>query len=183
MQYQFIFYILLVVAVVIEWPITIIALSLLAPNLWIGFIFVYIFSFLGDFIWEVAHFYFWRIFQGFKKSKDNDAKIQKLNNFIDSHQLIDTLVLIKYTPPLTSIGLLYLGSYLKKPYNFLVLDALLVATSSLIITTIWMYFWSTVHQYQHPVYIVAILLFAFALIYFTLRIISHYYLKARNAVK
>ncbi len=182
-QYQFVFFFLLIIVVILEGPITVLALSVIAPSLGLGFIAVFLFSFLWDFLWDVLHFYFWRFFRGFQSKEKNNTRILRLNSYVDKHSLIDTLILIKYTPPLTSIGLLYLWSYLKKSSRFLILDAWLVTMSSLIITSLWMYFGNTLKNFQNPSYVIAGILFIFIVFYFLIRFLVSTYLQYKHVEK
>jgi membrane protein DedA with SNARE-associated domain len=107
-NYIIIFYILLVVAVILEWPITILILSLLSPKFWLSFLFVFFFSFLWEFFWDLLHYFIWRFF---KKNIFKDKNYKLLENIekkIEKRSLLDKLIVIKYTPPITSIWLIYM---------------------------------------------------------------------------
>ena len=175
-QYTILFYVFLIGAVIIEGPITILGLSLIAPQLGFGFLFLYVFSFLWDFWGDILHFFVWRFFHmNVTKNKKFDL-LEKLDIRLSKHSLFDTLLVIKFTPPLTSIGLLYLWYKHTPVLKFLKNDALLVSMSSFFIAGVWYIFGKTIANTNDFVYIISWLLFWFLVIYISLKFVSSYYI-------
>lgn len=121
-QYYVFFYALVVLLVLVEWPITILTLTLLAPKLGIGWEELLLLSLVGDFWGDLLHFYVGRYgyqIQKFFKIRFDNRKFKKLQTQIDRYPLLEKLIIIKYTPPLTSLGLVYLGFSSVRVWEFI----------------------------------------------------------------
>lgn len=116
-NYQRLFYLLLTVAVILEGPIVILTLTSLSWVLSIPLPIVLLFAILWDIWGDVLHFFLGKYGKKFLKliPAIKNLKIQN-QNFLSFHQkiqnypLLEKLILIKYTPPITSAGLIYLWS-------------------------------------------------------------------------
>lgn len=121
-QYFVFFYLLLILLLLLEWPITIFTLSLLAPklNLWPQHLLLL--ALIGDFGGDLLHFYLGKYghhLQKLFKRTLNSRTITTLKRNIDRYPLLEKLIIIKYTPPLTSAGLIYLGFSQIKTKDFI----------------------------------------------------------------
>lgn len=68
------------------------------------------------------HFYVGRYgyqIQKFFKIRFDNRKFKKLQTQIDRYPLLEKLIIIKYTPPLTSLGLVYLGFSSVRVWEFI----------------------------------------------------------------
>jgi membrane protein DedA with SNARE-associated domain len=176
-NYTTIFYILLVVSVIIEGPITILTLSFLAPKFWFSFILIYFFSFIWEFTWDLIHYFIWRYF---KKNifKDKNFKLlEKIENKLKYHSLFDKLIVIKYTPPITSIGLIYLWFQKVKLKRFIQNVVVFSLFNWILITFIWYYFWILFVNNNDLKYIIIWFMLSFLIIYFLSKIIASYFVK------
>jgi membrane protein DedA with SNARE-associated domain len=176
-NYTTIFYILLVVSVIIEGPITILTLSFLAPKFWFSFILIYFFSFIWEFTWDLIHYFIWRYF---KKNifKDKNFKLlEKIENKLKYHSLFDKLIVIKYTPPITSIGLIYLWFQKVKLKRFIQNVVVFSLFNWILITFIWYYFWILFVNNSDLKYIIIWFMLSFLIIYFLSKIIASYFVK------
>ncbi len=176
-NYTIFFYVVVIFIAIIEWPIIILWLSLIAGKLWFSFIFLYIISFLWDFLWDIVHFFIWRLFSKKYKNRKEFEIIQKLSNRLEKHSLFDKLIVIKYSPPLTSIWLIYLWYKEKKVSKFIINDALLVAVNSLFITFIWFYFWSVFKNNNDFSNILILFFFSIVIFYIWLKYMTKYLIK------
>jgi len=175
-SYTILFYIFLVIAVILEWPITILALSLLSWKLWIGFFTILIFAFIWDFVWDLLHYIVWRFFKN-KILKKDFSLVQKVENKLKWHSLIDKLIVIKYTPPITSLWLLYLW-YAKTNFKqFIKAGVIISIISSIFITSIWYNFWYLFKDENDFRYLIILLFLSFVVFYFLLRVITKYLIK------
>jgi len=141
-NYTIVFYLLVIFVAIIEWPIIIFGLSLMAWKIWISFISLYLISFFWDFVWDMLHYFFWRFLAKKLENKKDYSLIEKFNKQLEGHSLFDKLLVIKYTPPITSIWLFYLWYKERDILKFAKNDALIVWFNSLIITFIWYNFWN-----------------------------------------
>lgn len=161
--YPVLFYILLVVAVILEGPITILAISLLADRLGLQYIDILFFAFLWDFWGDSLHFFVGRNFRNFVQNRKNIGRLKYLYRKMDSYNFFEKLLVIKYTPPITSIGLLYFWSSKISTYDFITRDALVCFISSIIISGLGYYFGGLFHGTKHEVlylfWTVAIIMF------------------------
>lgn len=176
-NYTFLFYIWIILAVIIEWPITILILSILATKINLSFFYVYAFAFFWEFLWDILHYFVWRFF---KKNivKDKEFKIfEKIEKKLVNHSLFDKLIVIKYTPPITSIWLLYLGFQKTNFKEFLINITIFSTFNSLIVTLIWYYFWAYFANKNELKYIIIWIMFGFLLLYLLIRVISYYFVK------
>lgn len=136
-DYLVLFYLIVIIAVILEWPIVILTLTLLSAKLEIPFFVLIILALIWDFWWDLLHFFAWKIFhKKFEKSK----KLKKFENFkekINNFPLFEKLIIIKYTPPITSIWLIYLWLNWEKTWNFIKYDFPLCLFSSFLVLFIW----------------------------------------------
>lgn len=176
-NYTIIFYILLLVWVILEWPIIILTLSLLAPKFWFTFAFICVFSFLWEFWWDFLHYMIWRFF---KKNVFRDKKFnifEKIEKKLENHSLMDKLIVIKYTPPITSIGLIYLGFQKTNFKSFMNNWAILALFNAILITSIWYNFGSLIKDKNDFEYLLMGLMFSFLLFYMLVKVITSYFIK------
>lgn len=176
-NYTVIFYILLIITVILEWPITILTLSLLSTTFWFSFIFVYIFAIIWELFWDILHYILWRFFkQNIFKNK-NFKLLEKTEEKLKNHSIFDKLIVIKYTPPITSIWLIYLW-YQKVDFkSFLKNIVIFSIINWFLITFIWFYFWKYFVNKEDFKYLIIWLLFSFLLLYFLIKIVSSYFIK------
>ena len=132
-QYPVIFYSIIIIALLLEGPIVIFTLTSLSwvlnLPLWLIFILAIIWHACGD----ILHFLVG------KYSKKLIIKNQSFLNFyqkIKEYPLLEKLIIIKYTPPLTTPGLLYLWSSELDFYHFLKSTLPLCLISSIIVFSI-----------------------------------------------
>lgn len=176
-SYTIIFYILLIIAVILEWPITILILCLLAPKFWFSFIFILIFAFLWEFLWDLMHYFIWRFFKKNIFKDKNFVFFEKIEKKLEKHSLFDKLVVIKYTPPITSIWLIYMWfqkidikKFIKNIFIFSVLN-------SILIVFIWFNFWKYFVNSNDFKYLIIWILISFLLVYLLLKLITSYFIK------
>ena len=69
-NYIYFFYALAVVAVILEWPITVLAISsFIAPKYWLSFWLIFALAFIWDFVWDLLHFYMWKFWKNIHKNR------------------------------------------------------------------------------------------------------------------
>ena len=121
-EYTRIFYILIAIVVLLEGPIIILTLTILSPQLWIWIPFLFFLSLFWDFWGDLLHFllgkYWEKLFPSKRRSEAKSPTFQKLTKTIDNYPLLEKLIIIKYTPPITSIGLIYLWVSKVKMFDF-----------------------------------------------------------------
>ena len=176
-NYTIIFYFLVVFIAIIEWPIIILALSLVAGKLWFSFIFLYFISFLWDFIWDMIHYFIWRFFSKKYINKKDFKIIENINKKLERHSLFDKLIVIKYTPPITSIWLIYIWYKEKNVFRFMKNILFIVLFNSLFITVIWFYFWNLFVDNDNFSYFIMLFFFSLAIFYIWLKFITKYLIK------
>ncbi|MDD3144611.1 MAG: VTT domain-containing protein [Candidatus Gracilibacteria bacterium] len=176
-NYTVIFYILLIITVILEGPITILTLSLLSTTFGFSFIFVYIFAIIGELFGDILHYILGRFFkQNIFKNKNFEI-LERTEEKLKNHSLFDKLIVIKYTPPITSIGLIYLG-YNKVDFKkFLKNIVIFSFLNGFLITFIGFYFGKYFVNKDDFKYLIIGLLFSFLLLYFLIKIISSYFIK------
>ena len=174
-SYKIIFYLLLIIWVIFEGPIIILSLSLVSPILKISFLEVLFFAFLWDFLWDLLHFLFARFFKN--KIKKDFWIILKLEKKLEKHSLFDKLLVIKYTPPISSLGLLYLWYSKLKLKDFIKNDIILNIFSAVLISSIWYFFWKYFVDTNNFVYFIMWLFFSFVVFYFLFKFIRNYLIK------
>jgi len=176
-NHELLFYLFLIIAVIIEWPITILALSLVAVNLWISFLVVFIFSFIWEFIWDILHYIIWRFFKTniFKNKKF--SLLEKIEKKLEKHSLFDKLIVIKYTPPITSIWLLYMWYNKINLLKFIKNISVFAIINWLIITSIWYNFWYFFKDKVDMNYLIITLFLSFLIFYFLVKYITKYIIK------
>ncbi len=107
------FYALITIAVILEGPIVILTLTSLSESLEIPLFIIFLFAIIGDTGGDILHFFVGRYGKKilnllpFKIKNQHFLKIRKT---IEDYPLLEKLIIIKYTPPITSAGLFYLGA-------------------------------------------------------------------------
>lgn len=141
-NYTFIFYIISLIAVILEWPITVLALSsFIAPRYWLWFWWIFLIAFIWDFFWDLIHFYIWKFWKNIHAKIQKNEKLWEIIKKIDNFSYLDKLIIIKYTPPITSIWLIYLWASKWNIKEFIKKDWFLCIISSLIVSFIWYFLW------------------------------------------
>ena len=143
-EYTRIFYILIAIVVLLEGPIIILTLTILSPQLWIWIPFLFFLSLFWDFWGDLLHFllgkYWEKLFPNKRRSWAKSPTFQKLTKTIDNYPLLEKLIIIKYTPPITSIGLIYLWVSKVKMFDFIKKDFPLCLLSTIVVIYIGFYF-------------------------------------------
>lgn len=137
------FFILTIIAVLLEWPIVILTLTLLSGKLGIPISLIIILSLIGDFGGDMLHFYLGKYGNTLLKKlnfKRKSEKLTRLNKKIKNYPLLEKLIIIKYTPPITSIGLIYLGTTQLPTLEFIKTTLPLCLLSSWLIISIGYFF-------------------------------------------
>ncbi len=173
-NYTSVFYGLLIVWVIFEGPIIILALCLLSYSLNISYLTILFFSFLWDFWWDMIHYFIWRFFKKKIFKDKNYLLLEKLNKKLEGHSLLDKLIVIKFTPPITSMWLFYLWFNKTQLKSFIKNDLILSVFSSILITTIWYNFWYLFKNNTDFWYLIVLVFISFAFFYFLLKFISKY---------
>jgi len=170
-NYMILFYLFLILAAIFEWPVTILAFSLFAVKLNVGFFEVLIFTFIGEFFGDILHYMVWRYFRigNFRNKKLSILK--KIKNKLDWYSLLSLLVVIKYTPPITSIGLLYLWRQKTNFFKFIKNISIFAIFNWLIITTIGYNFGYLFKDKWDFMYLIIALFLSFILFYFIVKVI------------
>ena len=171
-EYTIIFYGLLVISVIVEWPIVILALSLVAPKLGIWFFEILFFAFLWDFFGDIILYFFGRFF-----SKKDLKLIKKIDKKLKNYSLLDKLIIIKYTPPLTFAWFVYLWYKKIKFKTFLKNIFVLSSLSAFFISIIWYNFWYLFKNNNNFVLFISLVFISFVIFYFIFRKITKYILK------
>ncbi|MDD2871504.1 MAG: hypothetical protein PHS49_05945 [Candidatus Gracilibacteria bacterium] len=176
-NYTILFYILVVIIAIIEGPIIILALSLVAGKLGFSYFLLYSISFLGDFIGDMIHYGVGRFFSKRYENKQEFKILLEVNKKLEGHSLFDKLIVIKYTPPITSIGLIYLGYKEKNIWKFMKNDAGIVIFNALFITAIGYHFGNMFVNNDDFTYFMMLFFFSLALFYIGLKFITKYLIK------
>lgn len=173
-NYTIIFYILLIVTVIFEWPITILFLSILSQKFGFSFWFIFFIWFIWEFFWDLLHYVLGRIFH---KNISNSKKyefFEKVKVKLAYHSLFDKIIVIKYIPPITSIWLIYLGLTKVDFYKFVKNVIVFATINSLIITSIWFNFWLLLKDRYDFEYIIIWVMLSLLMLYLTFKLISTY---------
>lgn len=176
-EYIFLFYFLVTIAVILEWPIVILTLTLLSPKLGISFPILLFFALIWDFWWDILHFFVWKFFKKYFLEKQKFKKLEDLNKKINSFPLLDRLIIIKYTPPITSIWLIYLWVSGTKIWDFVKRDFPLCLFSSLLVLFIWYNFWEYFKNSNNLTYFFLAVWFAIFVVIFSSKIIWNFIIK------
>jgi len=176
-NFTFIFYILLLVALVLEGPITILTLSLFASRLWFSFIFIYFLAFLWEFLWDLLNYSIWRFFKKNLFKNKNFIVFENIEKKIETHPLFDKIIVIKYTPFVVAIWLMYLWFQKINIKEFMKNISLLALIDSFAITFIWFHLWKFLIAKDDFKYIIFWLMLSFLIIFFLFRIITFYFVK------
>lgn len=176
-NYTIIFYVLLTVTVILEWPITILTLALLAPKFWFSFLLIYSFWFVWEFFWDLAHYFVWRFFEKNLLSNKKYKVFEKIEKKLENHSLFDQIIVIKYIPPITSIWLLYLGFNKTNLITFIKNIIVFAGLNSLIITFIWFNFWILIKDKQEFEYIIIWIMISLLILYLALKLVTSFIIK------
>lgn len=176
-NYIIIFYILLIIWVILEWPIIILTLSLLAPKFGLTFLFICLFSFIWEFIWDILHYIIWRFFKKNILKEKNFSLFKKFEKKLEHHSLMDKLIVIKYTPPITSIWLIYLWFQKTHFKKFLKNGAILAIFNAILITSIWYNFWKYFVIQDDFKYLIIWLMLCFLILYMSVKVTTNYLIK------
>lgn len=171
------FYLFLIIAVILEWPITILAFSLIAVKFKISFFEVFIFSFIWEFFWDLLHYTIWRFFIWNIFKYKNFSILKKIQKKLKNNSLFEQLLVIKYTPIITNIWLLYLWYKKTNLIVFIKTVSIFAIINGIIITSIWFNFWYLFKDKSDFDYFIVLLFLAFLLFYFLIKIISKYVIK------
>lgn len=146
-QHIFLFYSLVLIALLLEGPIVIFTLTALSWPLQIPLWMIFILAVFGDAGGDILHFLAGKYTKNLISKIPFFTKIQIKNQTflsfykkIHNYPLLEKLIIIKYTPPITSAWLLYLGSSGLSFYRFLKNTLPLCLFSSIIVFTIWVFF-------------------------------------------
>ena len=146
-QHTFLFYSLVLIALLLEGPIVIFTLTALSWPLQIPLWMIFILAVFGDAGGDILHFLAGKYTKNLISKIPFFTKIQIKNQTflsfykkIHNYPLLEKLIIIKYTPPITSAWLLYLGSSGLNFYRFLKSTLPLCLFSSIIVFTIWVFF-------------------------------------------
>ena len=173
-SYTLVFYILFLWFVIIEWPITILVLSWFAPTIGMWVISIYIMAFLWEFLWDILHYMFGRLFKINICKNKNFHIFEKIEKKIEHYSLFDQIAVIKYIPPITSIWLIYLWFQKINVKKFLKNVSIFALINSFIFTFIWYFFWKYVSSEQNLKYIIVWLLLAILCLYILVKTIKTY---------
>ena len=171
------FYLFLIIAVILEGPITILAFSLIAVKFKISFFEVLIFSFIWEFFWDLLHYTIWRFFIWNIFKYKNFSILKKIQKKLKNNSLFEQLLVIKYTPIITNIWLLYLWYKKTNLIFFIKTVSIFAIINGIIITSIWFNFWYLFKDTSDFSYFIVLLFLAFLLFYFLIKIISKYVIK------
>lgn len=165
--------------VLLEWPIVILSLSLFAHQLGLSFEFLFLLSFVGDFGGDLIHYMIWRYFSHLLRSSDHvhNKYLTWLYDNIHSISLLDILVVVKYIPPVTSIGLLYLWHQKVSLKKFIFLDCCIVTINSLLIVSLWYLISHKLLQSDNLSYMIIAAMISFCLIYIWVKYVRYLVIK------
>lgn len=151
-NYHIIFYLFLTIAVILEGPIVILTLTSLSGVLGIPIRVVICFAIVGDAGGDILHFLLWKyakkilnLIPALNRLKIQNQTFLSFEQKINNYPLLEKLIIIKYTPPITSAGLIYLGSSGLSFRKFLLATLPLCLLSSGIIVAIGLF----LSQYLH----------------------------------
>lgn len=192
-EHYAIFIILLFIGVVIEWPLIIFSISLLATKLGFGFWEILVISFLWDITGDIMYFHIWKyIWSKFiRKNKNNEiidsneAKKQetenkylaKIDKAINENHIFETLLMIKYTPPITLLWLIYLWYKKIKLKKFVIWVLPIVVFNSLLITSLWYFFWKYFVNKDDFYHTIIYIFCGFGLLYFITKFLPKLFTK------
>jgi len=168
------FYLLLTIAVILEWPITILSLSIVAINFKISFYEVIIFSFIWEFFWDLLHYIIWRFFRVNIFNNKNYSLLIKTEKKLKNHSLFEQLMIIKYTPILTNIWLLYLWFKKTDLFKYIRIISIFALINWIVLTTIWYNFWYLFKGKIDFSYFIIILFLSFIFFYFLIKVGGKY---------
>lgn len=133
----------ILIAVLLEGPMVVLSLTMLAGKINLGFWFLFFLSLFGDFGGDLLHFLLGRYgnkLLKYRKLIPKPEKLSQLNKKIKNYPLLEKLIIIKYTPPITTLGLIYLGSTDLKIADFIRNTLPLCTISSLMVLSFGYWF-------------------------------------------
>lgn len=173
-----IFILLLLLGVIIEWPVITFSVSLLATKLNFNFFEIWAISFFGDIVWDLIYFHIWKyIWNKFIKKDLNHKYLVKIDETIEKNHLFETLLMIKYTPPITIAGLAYLWFKKIEIKKFILSILPIIIFNSLLITSLWYFFGSYFLSSDNFSYTIIWIFFAFGLLYFIIKFLPKLFAK------
>lgn len=148
-NHHVLFLMIIICTVILEGPITILLLSIAAPTLWLAFWEIFIFSMIGEIWWDVLHYTVGRLSKNaFRKHKNQKkSQFQKFEKYERSLSLFEKILIIKYTPPITSIGLLYLGFQHTDFKKFFLYSSIFSLINGTIFVSLGYFFWNKNFKY------------------------------------
>ncbi len=170
--YPFISYSLLTIAVILEWPIVILTISFISDKLGFSYFHILLFAFIWDFWGDMLYFLIGRKFRKFVLSRKKIWKIKYIYRKMENYSLFDKLIIIKYTPPITILWLLYLWLSQISIKEFVSKNSILCLMSSLIMSILWYSFWKFfISQKENLEYISLGIWISIIMIYFIIKYI------------
>lgn len=150
-EYIVLFYAIVVIIVLLEGPITIMTLTMLAPQLWLPLEVIFLLSMIGDFGGDYLHFLVGRYGKKLlKKQEENpDSPLNKVHKQLEKYPLLEKLIIIKYTPPISNVGLIYLGTSPISTKAFLLKTLPLCTFSSILVISLGHYFGNYFQQQEN----------------------------------
>lgn len=138
-------YFIIFIAIVIEGPMVTTAAAFAASLGYFNIYMIFLLSIFGNIVGDIIHYYLGRILRNtiidwyIKYFKIKKPVIKKLDKKIHNN-LIASMVLIKSTPPLSTLGLLLIGASRVKFWKFLIISLLTVLPLSIFYTVLGFYF-------------------------------------------
>lgn len=165
--------------VIIEWPITILVLSLSASKLGLSFEFLFMLSIFGDLWGDIIHYVIWMYSQKkiAKYKKENNKYLVWIEKKLHDKSLLDMLIVIKYFPPVTSLWLLFIWYKRTDFKKFLLINGTIVLANSLFIVTIGYFFGHYFLNSTSISHFITGVMISFAVIYFTIKYVKRFIVK------
>jgi membrane protein DedA with SNARE-associated domain len=137
------FFLILIIFLIFEGPWVLLILAALAPKLGLSFWHIYLLSVLGDLLGDVMRYGIGRYANNLTYIKQRVEKlptIKLIDEKIENNKLLDVLILVKYSPIVATLGLMYLG-YKKIDFKqFLIYVTVMIAIYSFILSFVGYYF-------------------------------------------
>lgn len=170
-DYTILFFAVLIVSVILEWPISIITLSILWPSIGIWYFKIFMISIIWEFIWDLWHYILGRYFKKNVFKEKNYKLIEKVEEKIKNHSIFEKFLIIKYTPPITSIWLIYLG-FSKVNFKLFFLNVLLFSVINWVLMTfIWYNIGTYISNTKKIEYIIIWIMLTIVISYFWIKYI------------
>lgn len=185
-NFTILFYLIITIAVILEWPIVILTLILVSSKLGLPFYTIFILAFIWDFWWDLIHFLVWKFTKNFFLKKKKFQKIENLNKKIEKLSLIEKLLIIKFTPPITIIWLVYLWASKISLFELIKKDFFICIFSSTLIVLIWTKFWEYFKNSDNLALFLFLIWFAIFLLTFITKLIWKFLIKKiyeKNSIK